>query len=128
MASFTLIEKPSRGDFFQPRKPKRGDPWLVIERLLVNASGAQCGSFSGRGTFMTKLRRGEAVVAVNGTNRITSPTIGLGQGDICTQGVFRFSDFKNPPVILAIVGGTGPYKDATGIVKLNSPQFTFEVT
>jgi len=95
MGSFTLIEKPSRGHFFQPRKPKRGDPWLVIERLLVNASGVQCGSFSVRGTFMTKLRRGEAVVAVNGTNRITDPN--LGPGDICTQAVFRFSDSIIPP-------------------------------
>jgi hypothetical protein len=127
MTVFTLTEQESPGDFFQKRRVKPGRPWLIIERKLIDATGNQVGSFTVRGTFMKKLPHKDAVVAINGTNRITSPTIGLGMGDICTQGVFRFSDF-GAPVIIAIVGGTGAYKDASGIVKINSPQFTFEVT
>jgi hypothetical protein len=120
MAVFTLTEQESPGDFFQKKRPKPGGPWLIIERKLVDANGNQVGSFTVRGTFVKKLPHKNAVVAINGTNRIT------GQGDICTQGVFR--DFDTPPVIIAIVGGTGQYKDARGIVRINSPQFTFEVT
>jgi hypothetical protein len=64
MPTFTLTEQEADGDFFQPRKPKRGDPWLVIERRLNDCSGSQVGTFTVRGTFMTKLRRNDAVICV----------------------------------------------------------------
>jgi hypothetical protein len=38
--AFTLTEQPSPGDFFQKNNPKPGDAWLIIERKLVDASGA----------------------------------------------------------------------------------------
>lgn len=122
MPTFTLTEQEAEGDFFQPRKPKRGDPWLVIERRLNDGSGSPVGTFTVRGTFMTKLRRNDAVIAFHGTNKLN------GRGDISTQAVIHLSDFENPPVVIAIVGGTGEFRNARGTVSLNRPQFTFDVT
>jgi hypothetical protein len=65
MAVFRLTEQESRGDFFQKKKPKPGGPWLIIERKLVDASGNQVGSFTGRGTFMKILPNKNAVAAIN---------------------------------------------------------------
>ena len=74
----------------------------------MDANHSQAGSFTVRGTFMTApVNKNNSLIAVNGTNKTT------GQGDICTQGIFRFSDFANP-VTIAIVGGTGALKDAGG--------------
>jgi len=122
MPTFTLTEQEADGDFFQPRKPKRGDPWLVIERRLNDGGGTQVGTFTVRGTFMTNFEKKEAVIAFHATNKLT------GRGDISTQAVIRLSDFDQPPVIIAIVGGTGEFRNARGTVSIDSPRFTFDVT
>ena len=51
MPTLTLKEKQLPKDFFAPKKPKRGDPWLVRERGL-ELNGTQVGTFTVRGTYM----------------------------------------------------------------------------
>jgi hypothetical protein len=65
----------------------------------------------------------DALIAVNGTNRITG--IPSSHGDICTQGLFRLSDFANAMVI-AIVGGTGAFKNARGTVTIHNQDLKFD--
>ena len=126
MPPFTLIEQPAQGDFFAPSNPQDGDPWLIRERRLNDANGAPRGSFSVRGTY---LRASDALIAINGTNKITGTGPGHPGGDICTQSVFRLNDFNNPPVILAIVGGTDEFRNGRGTVSLGANgRFTFDGT
>jgi hypothetical protein len=122
MPTLTLKEKQLPKDFFAPKRPKRGDPWLVIERGL-ELSGTQVGTFTVRGTYMKILPNYDALIAVNGTNRITG--IPGSHGDICTQGLFRLSDFAKP-VVIAIVGGTFDFKNAHGTVTIHNQELTFD--
>jgi hypothetical protein len=128
MAPFTLIEQQAQGDFFEPSNPQDGDPWLIRERRLEDANGNPRGSFSVRGTYL-RVFPNDALIAVNGTNKIAGTGPGHPGGDICTQGVFRFSDFSNPPVVIAIVGGTDEFRNARGTVSLGANgRFIFDVT
>ena len=72
---------------------------------------------------MKILPNKDALIAVNGTNRITG--IPNSRGDICTQGVFRLSDFAHA-VIIAIVGGTGHFKNARGTLTIHNQGLTFD--
>jgi hypothetical protein len=71
---------------------------------------------------MRILPNDDALIAFHGTNRLP------GRGDISTQGAFRISDFANPPVTIAIVGGTSEFRNARGTVALANGRFTFDVT
>ena len=122
MPTLTLKEKQLPNDSFAPSTPQQGDPWLVIERGL-ELNGSQVGTFTVRGTYMRILPDDDALIAINGTNRITG--IPDRRGDICTQGVFRFSDFAHP-VIIAIVGGTDRFKNARGTLTIHNQNLTFD--
>jgi hypothetical protein len=116
MPTLTLEERPSLSgdDFFQPSNPQKGDPWLVIERVLVDASGITVGSLTVRGTFMKVDPPSDPLIAANATHRITG--LPGRQGDICVQGVFRYSD---EPKIIAIVGGTDHFRNARGTLTIH---------
>jgi len=120
--TLTLKEKQLPDDFFAPSPPQQGDPWLIRERGLER-NGTQVGSYTVRGTYMTTPVNNDALIAVNGTNRITG--IPHRRGDICTQGVFRFTDFAHP-VVIAIVGGTGHFKKARGTLTIHNQTLTFK--
>jgi hypothetical protein len=55
------------------------------------------------------------------SNRIT------GRGVINTQGAIRFSELASG-VTFAIVGGTGEFKKARGMVTVKSPKSTYRVS
>jgi hypothetical protein len=122
MPTLTLKEKQLPGDLYTPSPPHQGDPWLIRERGLER-NGTQVGSYTVRGTYMTPLVNGDALIAVNGTNKITG--IPRRRGTICTQGVFRITDFANP-VVIAIVGGTGHFKKARGTLTIYNQTLTFK--
>jgi hypothetical protein len=114
MPTLTLEERESPNDFFQPNNPQTGDPWLVIERVLVDVGGNPVGSLTVRGTFMKVDPPSDPLIAVNGTHRITG--LPGSMGDICVQGVFRYSD---EPKIIAIIGGTDHFKNARGSLTIH---------
>ena len=115
MPTLTLKESASPGDFFAPPNPQQGDPWLIIERVLTDTNGNQVGTATVRGTFMKVDPPNDPLIAINETDRITG--IPGRQGNIGAQGVFRYSDLANP-VAIAIIGGTGDFKNARGTLTI----------
>lgn len=109
--TFTLCEKDSHDYEAEVDNPPKGfsagDTFLFAEPEFDKA-GDRVGKSFGTGTVLKRLKR-DGIVQFN-------VSIHLRRGDLELQSTFKFSEFGGGHSV-AVVGGTGKYSNATGVVR-----------